>query len=515
MTQSHSGQGTADLATPQGRLAAAALIPAPGYDRSRLTVGIAHLGTGAFHRAHQAMYLDRLLRDGETRDQALSWGICGIDVMPGDRPKHRQFHAQDCCYTLVVKQPDGTTEPRVIGSIRDYRYAPDEPGRVLDLLTSPRTRIVSLTITEGGYCVNQVTGEFDPSSPGIQADLRPGAVPGTAFGLITEALATRRADGVPPFTVMSCDNIQHNGDVAAAMLSAFATLRDPALGDWIRDKVAFPNSMVDRITPVTTAEDIERLRTEHGVRDQLAVVCEPFAQWVIQDRFPLGRPPWERCGAHFVADVTPFELMKLRLLNASHQAMAYAGYLAGYRYAHEVADDPVFAEFLLGYMREEGRPTLPSVPSTDLDEYMATLLRRFASPAIRDTLARLAAFSSDRIPKWVVPVIRENVAAGRQVDRAAAVVASWARYAEGVDEAGQPIEVVDSFADELAQRAGRQSADPLAFVRDERLFGDLASQPAFARAYREALESLHANGARATFERLNERLRRSGPDPAR
>jgi mannitol 2-dehydrogenase len=505
-----AADGVIDLATPEGRRAVGDVIPAPGYDRAAMQVGIVHVGVGGFHRSHQAMYLDRLLSDPLTWAQARSWGICGIDLLAADRPKKQAYRDQNGLYTLVLKNPDGTLEPRVIGSIVDYRYGPDEPERVLEIMAAPATRIVSLTITEGGYNFNQVTGEFDADNPAVAADLVPGAVPVTVFGFVTEALRRRRAAGVPPFTVQSCDNIQGNGDVARKMFSAFADLAEAGLGDWVRASVSFPNSMVDRITPVTTADDIALLRREFGVADAIPVVAEPFVQWVLEDEFPAGRPPWEQAGAQLVSDVRPYELMKLRLLNASHQAIAYAGYLAGYRYAHEACADPVFTEFLRGYMQAEGRPTLAPVPGVDLDEYIDTLIERFANPAIRDTLARLAAFSSDRIPKWLVPVIREDVAAGRPVDRSAAIVASWARYAEGTDEAGQPIEIVDLLADEVASSAQRQAADPLAFVRDERLFGDLARQPAFTDAYAPALESFHQAGARRTYEAINERLRGQG-----
>jgi mannitol 2-dehydrogenase len=496
-----------DLSTAEGRRAVGERIPAPEYDRGQLEVGIVHIGVGGFHRAHQAIYLDRLLSDPETRAEALRWGICGVDLMPGDKPKKALFTAQDGLYTLVVKNPDGSTEPRVIGSIARYLYAPDEPERVLATMADPGTRIVSLTVTEGGYNFNQVTGEFEAASPDIQEDLQPGATPRTVFGFVTEALRRRRAAGVPPFTVMSCDNLPGNGDIARRMFGAFADLADPELGAWLRAEVAFPNCMVDRITPVTTPGDIEQLEQDFGIRDGLTVVCEPFTQWVLQDEFPIGRPPWERAGVQLVDNVVPYELMKLRLLNASHQAIAYAGYLAGYHYAHEVAADPVFAEFLLGYMQREGRPTLPEVPGVDLDDYITTLLERFANPAIRDTLARLAAYSSDRIPKWLVPVIKANLARGGPVTRSAAVVAAWARYAEGVDESGQPIEVVDLRAEELMSAARKWSSDRLAFIRNKEFFADLAQQPAFTEAYLSALESLHAVGALATITELDERLR--------
>ena len=265
-------------------------------------------------------------------------------------------------------------------------------------MADPRTRIVSLTITEGGYLVNQVTGEFDADDPSIQADLVADAVPTTAFGFVVAALARRRAEGTAPFTVLSCDNIPGNGDVAKRMMTAFARLKDADLAAWMESEVAFPSCMVDRITPVTSPDDTERLATDFDVEDRWPVVCEPFTQWVVEDHFGTGRPPLEDVGVQVVDDVEPYELMKLRLLNASHQAIAYLGYLAGYRYAHEVCSDPVFVDLVLGYMEHEGSPTLPEVPGVDLDAYRRQLVERFANPEVRDTLARLAAESSDRIP---------------------------------------------------------------------------------------------------------------------
>ncbi|MGO4343262.1 mannitol dehydrogenase family protein [Pedococcus sp. 2YAF34] len=475
-------------------------VARPAYDRSQVTAGIVHFGVGGFHRAHQAMYLDALMNRGE----ALDWGLCGVGALPRDRRIIETLEAQDGLYTLVVKHPDGRLEPRVIGSIVELRFAPDDPRGVVDRLVDERTRIVSTTITEGGYLVNQVTGEFDAQDPGIQGDLAAdfagGQAPSTVFGFITAALDRRRREGREPFTVMSCDNLPDNGDVAKRMICAFARLKDPGLADWMEEHVAFPNCMVDRITPVTAPEDIERLREEFGVEDGWPVVCEPFTQWVLEDRFGQGRPPFEDAGVQMVDDVVPYELMKLRLLNASHQALCYLGHLAGYRYAHEVCQDPLFANFLLAYMEREGSPTLPPVPGVDLDAYRHELVERFANAEVRDTLARLCAESSDRIPKWLVPVIRANLRDGGEIERSALVVASWARYAEGRDERGEPVEVVDRLKDRVMAAAAHQREDPLAFIRDRDLFGDLAEDERFAAAYTAALAHLHEHGARATLE---------------
>ena len=492
---------TADAVTQLTASSVASLgVPGPGYDRSAVTVGIVHFGVGGFHRAHQAMYVDRLMEQGLGGE----WGICGVGVMPSDQRMRDVMEAQDCLYTLVLKDPEGGWEPRVIGSIVDYRYAPDDPDAVIELMAAPTTRIVSMTVTEGGYNFSPVTEEFDADNPAVRADLQPGAVPATTFGLVTEALARRRERGLEPFTVMSCDNIPGNGHMARTVFSAFATLRDPELGRWVQETVRFPNSMVDRITPVTTDTDRAEIAERFGVGDGWPVVCEPFTQWVLEDDFSLGRPPLEEVGVQVVDDVEPYELMKLRLLNASHQALCYLGYLAGYRVVHEVAQDPLFADFLLAYMDTEATPTLPPVPGIDLAAYKAQLIERFSNGEVRDTVARLCAESSDRIPKWLLPVVRLNLAAGRPVRLAAAVVASWARYAEGVDEQGEPIQVVDRLAEQLTATAQRQREEPLAFLGARDLFGDLADNARFTEAYLAALTSLHDRGARATLEALME-----------
>jgi mannitol 2-dehydrogenase len=415
------------------------------------------------------------------------------------------MQSQDCLYTLVLKDPGGGWEPRVAGSIVQYLYAPDDPDAVVEKMADPSTRIASLTVTEGGYNFHPVTGEFDAENPAVQADLAPGAVPATTFGLITEALVRRRSRGIEPFTVMSCDNIQGNGHMAQEVFTAFARLRDPELGEWVAGNVRFPNSMVDRITPVTTDADRTQISKRFGVDDAWPVVCEPFTQWVLEDNFSSGRPPLEDVGVQVVPDVVPYELMKLRLLNASHQALCYFGYLAGYRLVHEVAQDPLFANFLLDYMNREATPTLAPVPGIDLDAYKLQLIERFSNAAVRDTVARLCGESSDRIPKWLLPVIRENLAADRDVSLSASVVASWARYVEGVDERGEPIKVVDRLADTLQRIATQQHEDPLAFVKNRELFGDLASEAAFTEPYLNALDSLHNRGARATLEALAKR----------
>jgi mannitol 2-dehydrogenase len=475
-----------------------ARVSTPTYDRSEISTGIVHFGVGGFHRAHQARYLDLLLELGDARE----WGICGVGVLAQDRRMSEVMAEQDGLYTLCVTEPDGTWIPRVVGSIVEYRYAPDAPEAVIEKLAHPGTRIVSLTITEGGYNISPATGEFDATDPAVRADLAAGAVPATVFGLVTEALSRRRARGTAPFTIMSCDNIQGNGDVARTSFTSFARLRDPELADWLAREGAFPNSMVDRITPATTTAMTTELTRRFGIEDGWPVVTEPFTQWVLEDAFTLGRPDFGKVGVQLVDDVAPYELMKLRMLNASHQALCYLGHLAGYRLVHEVVQDPLFERFLLRYMDVEARPTLLPVPGIDLDAYRDTLIERFSNAAIGDTVARLCAESSDRIPKWLLPVVRAQLADGGEITCAATVIAGWARYCEGIDEQGAPIDVVDPLRDRLMALARRQYDDPTVFLSDRSVFGNLIDDPRFIDAYRAALASLHTRGARATVRDL-------------
>src|SRR5689334_18480633 len=458
-------------------------IDKPSYHRDEIGIGIVHFGVGGFHRAHQARYVDRLLEMGLAKE----WGICGVGVLPADRKMADVMAAQDGMYTLLLENPDGSRDARVIGSIVDYRYAPDDPEGVVELLAAPSTRVISLTITEGGYNIENIDN--------LRQEVN-------VFGLVADALARRRDRGVGSPTVVSCDNIEGNGQVARQAFTTYAERVHPGLGDWIQANTRFPNSMVDRITPVTTPDVIAVLADEFGVEDQWPVAAEPFTSWVLEDDFSDGRPPLEKVDVLLVDDVTPYELMKLRLLNASHQSLCYFAYLAGYRLVHDAAGDPLFADFLMRYMDTEATPTLLPVPGIDLPDYKRTLIERFANPGVKDTITRLCFGSSDRIPKWLLPVIRANLASGGSVRLSAATVASWARYAEGIDEDGQPIDVQDQLADTLVPLARSQDKHPTAFIENTDVFGDLATQPRFVEAYLWALDSLHRDGARATLQTL-------------
>ena len=492
---------------------------APAYDRSAMTTGIVHIGVGGFHRAHEAAYLDRLMRRragsgpgggaaAAAGGSCLEWGICGVGLLPGDARMRDVLATQDHLYTLVLKHPGGLRDPAVIGSIHNYLFAPDDPEVVLALLSAPTTRIVSLTVTEGGYNVDDATAAFRTEAPGAVHDAEHPGEPTTAFGYIVEALRRRREAGIAPLTVMSCDNLPGNGKAARTAVVCQAAMSDPELADWIDGNVAFPSCMVDRITPRTTRADVAELQRALGVEDAWPVVCEPFTQWVIEDDFPAGRPPWEEVGVQMVDDVVPYELMKLRLLNASHQGLAHWGRLLGIKYAHEAAADADIAAWARAYLEREARATLRSVPGINLDDYISTLFKRFTNEAIADTLSRLAQDASSRMPKFVLGTVRDNLTAGGPIRLGTAMVAAWALGSEGYDENGGAIVVDDPLAEELrhlmaAQRAGHGTA----FICHEGIFGGLATNERFRRTFVEELEALRRQGARARLRALAGRTR--------
>jgi mannitol 2-dehydrogenase len=472
-------------------------VAQPGYRREDVRAGIVHIGVGNFHRAHQAMYLDRLLNRGEAAD----WAICGVGLLPWDARVRDALRGQDLRYTLVERAPDGGAAARSIASIVEFLYAPDDPEAVFERLAHPDTRIVSLTITEGGYNLND-RGEFDAGDPVVRRDLVPGATPATVFGVVTEGLRRRRDRGLPPFTVMSCDNLPGNGQVARRSFTAYARLADPALGDWVSREVAFPDSMVDRITPVTTDDTRRYVSETYQVTDAWPVICEDFTAWVLEDRFTLGRPPYEDAGVMLVPDVRPYEQMKLRLLNAGHQAIAYFGYLMGYRFAHEAIADPAIAALASRYMKDEAEPTLEPVPGIDLGDYQRSLLARFSNRYVPDTLLRLGTDGSDRIAQFLLPVVRDRQQRGLASPLSAAIVASWAAFARGIDPAGAPIIFVDRQRELVDTAVRRQAADPAGFLSVTQLVGGLGADAEFARVFAEVHRDITERGARAALEAL-------------
>ena len=449
-------------------------VAVPRYNREYITPGIVHIGVGGFHRAHEAVYTDDLLAQGG----ADGWGICGVGLRPEDRAMRDALIPQDCLYTVVTRSAEGD-EARVVGSLVRYLFAPEQPEAVRNALASPQTRIVSLTITEGGY--------------GPEAAAQPGSV----FAWLAEALRQRRLAGIPPFTVLSCDNLPHNGEAAKRALLAAAGSEE--FGQWIEENVAFPNSMVDRITPQTTDADRALVRDEFGIDDAWPVVCEPFKQWIIEDKFSDGRPPWELAGAQFVPDVAPYETMKLGLLNGSHFAMAYLGFLAGFTTVPALMADPDFRLFIQRFMDSEVSPLLPAVPGIDLADYRATLIHRFDNPAIKDQITRLCLDGAPKFPQYLRPSLEKAVGAGRPHRLMTLALAGWLRYLTGEDEQGHAYFVDDPRAAELTPLARQSGTDPRPLLALTDLFGDLGQSAAFVSLLQSDLAQLYADGSRATL----------------
>jgi mannitol-1-phosphate/altronate dehydrogenase len=475
-------------------------IRAPAYDPARVTPGIVHLGLGAFHRAHMARYTHELM---ERDPAALAWGIAGAGLMPGDARMRDSLAPQDGLYTLVER--DGTTEKAtVIGAITEVIFAAGSPADLLARIDAPATRIVSLTVSENGYCLNPATRLLDPAHPAIRRDLANPDAPRSAPGVLVEAMRRRRDAGRGAFTALSCDNIQDNGKVLRAAVLDLARLRDPALADWIAAEGAFPNTMVDRITPATRQEHIAHLERAYGLHDRWPVFAESFTQWVIEDRFAAGRPAWEEVGAQFVPDVAPYEMMKLRLLNASHLAIAGIGRLLGYTYVHEAMREPLLRAYIAALMDRELTPTLPPVPGIDLAEYKRTLLARFANPAIEDTVERI---NRDAPLNLLLVPIEASLAIGGKVELLALGLAAWMRRALGVDEGGAAIEITHPMAALLRERAAEGRADPRPLLAIEPLFGTLGREERLVAPLRHWLGSLYTAGSAATLERAARELR--------
>lgn len=473
-------------------------VKIPTYDRQKLGQGIVHIGVGGFHRAHQTVYTEDLF----DRNEDLEWGFCGIGLLPHDRQMRDILEAQDYLYTLVERSTAGD-DARIVGSIVNYIFAPENIEAAIEKMASPETKIVSLTITEGGYYIHSGTGDFDPSHPDIQYDLAHPKTPKSSFGYLLAALDLRRKCGLPPFTVMSCDNIQSNGSVARKMLLAFAHLGNPELAEWIAEHVSFPNSMVDRITPATTDEHRELVRKKFGIDDKWPVTTEPFKQWVIEDHFTLGRPAWEKTGAQMTTDVLPYEKMKLRLLNASHQALCYIGMLLGYEFVHQTMEDEDIRALVTLLMDIDVTPILSPVPGVDLTEYKHTLIERFANPAIRDQLSRIGIYGSTGIPKFMLPTIEEQLKMGGSFKYCAFTVACWFRYLDGKDELGNVIIMKDPNAAELHDiaLASNQKVDRFLELRD--IFSEeLVNAEEFVGLVQKYLTDFYTKGARATLQEV-------------
>ncbi|MBN9317466.1 MAG: mannitol dehydrogenase family protein [Devosia sp.] len=467
----------------------------PRYRQSDLTAGIVHFGVGNFHRAHQAVYLDELFNLGLDHD----WALIGAGTRDTDIAMRAALESQDWL-TSVVEQEAAESRVHVTAPMVGFLPVGDGAA-IIAQLADPAIRIVSLTITEGGYYIDPATQQFAADHPDIVGDARSPDAPRTVFGLILAGLRRRHDAGIPPFTVMSCDNIPGNGHVTQNAVAGLAELSDPAFASWIRNSVAFPNGMVDRITPATGARERQLIADEFGIADRWPVFCEGFKQWVLEDRFPLGRPALEKVGVQFVPDVAPFELMKIRILNGGHATIAYPAGLLDIHFVHEAMEHPLIRAFLEKVEREEIVPIVPPVPDTSLDDYYALIERRFANPKIGDTIQRLCLDGSNRQPKFILPSARDRLAAGQSVTGLALVSALWARYCYGESDSGKPIPANDPNWERLTAQARRAKDDPGAWLAMTDIFGDLSTNPAYVEAFTHALGTLWQVGTSATLTR--------------
>lgn len=473
-------------------------VALPGFDLGAVRPGIIHIGLGGFHRAHMARYTHDLM---EIDEDALGWGILGAGLRSNDAPLLQVLKVQEGLYTLVERE--GKIEQRtLIGSIVDTIDASSSSETLLAAIARPETRIASITVTESGYHLERATKQLDLTHPAIRADLSDPRHPRTVPGILVEAYARRRNDGTGGFTALCCDNIQHNGDILKAAVLAFAREREPALADWIAAHASFPNTMVDRITPVPTEEQITRLATETGLDDRGAVFSELFRQWVIEDHFVAGRPAWEKVGVEFVADVTPYEKMKLRLLNGSHLAIAAIGQLLGYALIEQAIADPLVRRYMVALMDSEMEPTLTPIPDVDFTTYKAALIARFANAAIVDTTQRV---NTDAPVNVLLDPIRDRLAANQSIDLLALGVAAWCRRLTGRNEGGAEIEVVHPLAAELSEKALAGGRDPRPLLAIKTVFGRLGKDERFVTAVAGWLGTIHDRGLAASLANAAER----------
>jgi len=472
-------------------------VAVPRYDTKTLRPGIVHIGVGNFHRAHQAVYLDRLFNSGLDLD----WGLVGAGVKSGDTKMREVLQAQDWLTTIVELDEQGLSA-RVCGAMVDF--VETDPHSLIKALIQPEIRIVSLTITEGGYFVDEKTGGFDLHHPDIQYDIGCPDTPRTVFGILAIALDVRRMTGLQPFTIMSCDNAPNNGHLTKQTLLGLANLIEPQLAQWINNKVAFPNSMVDCITPATSDRERAKLRDVFGVSDAAPVFCEPYRQWVLEDNFPQGRPRLEKVGVEFVDDVAPYELMKLRILNGGHAAIAFPAALIGLHYVHQAMAEPTILAFLKKLITEEVTPTLQPVAGVDFEDYFELVIKRFSNKEIGDTISRLCLDSSNRLPKFILPIVSATLDSNKNCPGLALVIALWCFYCiAAVEDKSGRIKLLDEQSDRLKYYAMLAQKDPAVFLEMEDVFGALGSHSTFVRQFTHALRSLSRDGVKATLENYN------------
>lgn len=467
----------------------------PHYDPSSVAPGIVHLGLGGFHRAHMARYTHELMQQDVS---ARPWGIIGVGMMPSDERNLQNLSAQDNLYTLVERDIS-ETRIEIVGSIAGAIFAPSNPALVLDALSDPRISIVSLTVTQAGYCIDNGSKRLDLRHPMIAADLRSPGEPRSVIGLLSAAIERRRAAGTAPFAALSCDNIQANGDVLRQAVVDYTAALDPDLAGWIAANSAFPNTMVDRITPVTRPADREWLRRTAGIVDASPIFCEPFSQWVLEDKFPSGRPRWENAGALFVDDVRPFEFMKLRLLNATHLAIAAPGELLGYRLVDEALTDDRLKRFALAMMNEETGPTVPVPQGIDLDKYKNDILARFSNPTLKDTTERI---NVDASLNYLLDPLRDRLTKAEDFPLLSFAVACWVQRSCAEYDSPSAPPAMNATARELRKHGEEFGSAPETLLGHTPTFGDLSENRIFLAVTGGHLQRLQRDGIRTSIDVL-------------
>lgn len=469
------------------------------YNREQVTAGIVHIGVGNFHRAHQAFYTNQLLSDPSQQQ----WGICGLNLLPGDERIVKGLRSQDNLYTLTVCGRKGEDQAYRIGSLVELIWTVEEPEAGLMKLADPNIKIITCTITEGGYNVDQSTGAFDFENDLVKFDLTKPAIPKTVFGYVAEGLRRRMKNGAGSVTFLSCDNLQHNGDTAKMVFTSFIKAQDKELETWVAENVTFPNSMVDRITPATTPEDVKRLNEKNGTQDRVPVYCEDFIQWVIEDHFIVGRPAWEKVGVEFTDDVTAYENMKLSLLNASHTLLSYPSFLSGYRKVDEAMHDERFAKLLRDFMDIDITPYVPAPANIDLELYKQTLIERFGNNSVSDQISRLCADGASKYPVYVMPNLINMIRDNADMRRVAFSIANYRHYLKyRVDDKGISFDINDpKLTNEDLQLI--EHDDPIAFLGISPFSStDLKKADAFVKVYIKMVRDLKEKGVLPLLESI-------------
>jgi fructuronate reductase len=475
-----------------------AIVRRPVVEWSRLETGIVHLGVGAFHRAHQAVYTDDIIQSGDMR-----WGTIGASLRAADT--RDALKPQDWLYTVAEADHSGE-RLRIVGSLQGLHVAPENQAALVEAMCLPSVKVVSLTVTEKGYCHDPSTGELNEVHPDVQHDIANPSAPRSAPGFVARAIKLRQERKQAPFTVLCCDNLPSNGHAVRKVVLCLGALQDRDLGRYIEDNVAFPSTMVDRIVPATTDQDRSRVAMALGLRDNWPVMTEAFTQWVVEDHFPSGRPDW---AATFVSDVGPFETMKLRLLNGSHSCIAYLGYLAGHETVAAAMQDADLAHFVRRLMDDEVTPALKVPPGTDVEGYKAALIRRFHNPSLRHRTWQIAMDGSQKLPQRLLGTVQDRLKAGASIDFLALGIAAWMRYVTGLDEKRNPIDVRDPLRDELRRRSDAAGLEASrlasALLSIEKIFDKaLAANERFVKAVTASLDALIKHGASHALRAMRE-----------